>query len=369
MMLPAFYDPQKTYDKNFIDGPPLLSQNIKPRPRKQMNPTRFLGFDVNLPFGIAAGPLLNSQHLKTAFEFGFDVNHYKTQRSVSFPVNKFPNVLYVDIDGDLTIKKSLKPLIARKSSLKSPTSFSITNSFGNPSKGPEFWQEDMKKALSYAGPDQLLIASVVGTIQKNFTEEQYFDDFALTARLANDTGVKVIEVNLSCPNVANEGILCFNPEADGVICRKVKDAIGNTPLLVKFGYFTADQQDLLEKIVLKISPFVAGISAINTIPAPVVDIHGNQALPGPNRLMSGICGAGIKWAGLDMVRRLTLIREKNHLDYAIIGVGGVMDSDDFLTYRNMGADCVQSCTGAIWNPYLPHQIEKALIKTKNYIIS
>ena len=31
---------------------------------------------------------------------------------------------------------------------------------------------------------------------------------------------------------------------------------------------------------------------------------GKQALPGKNRARSGVCGAGIKWAGLDMVRRL-----------------------------------------------------------------
>jgi dihydroorotate dehydrogenase len=285
------------------------------------------------------------------------VNHYKTQRSVSFPVNEFPNVLYVDIDGDLTIEKAKNPLVGKTTTTKVTTDYSITNSFGNPSKGPDFWQEDMKKAQTYAGSGQLLIASVVGTIQKGFTDDDYYADFALAARLAHETGVKAIEVNLSCPNVANEGILCFNPEADETICRSVKETIGDTPLLVKFGYFTPDQETLLKTIVKRISPFVAGISVINTIPAPVVDENGKQALPGPNRLMSGICGASIKWAGLTMVERLAHIRETLSEDFAIIGVGGVMGSDDYLQYKEMGADCVQSCTGAIWNPMLAQMIE------------
>ena len=218
------------------------------------------------------------------------------------------------------------------------------------------WQKDMKKAMSYAKKGQLLIASVVGTIQKGFSDDDYYGDFAYTAGLANETGVKVIEVNLSCPNVANEGVLCYSPNAVETICRKIKEKIGKTKLLAKIGYFTTDQNKLLEKIVNKISPFVDGIAAINTIAAPIVDINGNQALPGPQRLKSGVCGAGIKWAGIDMVKRLAGIRNKLKKDFAIIGVGGVMTPKDFLDYRKAGADLVQSATGAMWNPYLAYDI-------------
>lgn len=160
--------------------------------------------------------------MKEAFNFGFDVNHYKTQRSIIFPCNSFPNVLYVDIDGNLTIKKTKKPLIGKKSTKKSKIQFSITNSFGIPSMGPEIWQEDMKKALSYQKSGQLLIASVVGTIKNGYTEEDYYNDFAHTAMLAKETGVKVIEINLSCPNVANEGVICYTPSAVESICKKQK---------------------------------------------------------------------------------------------------------------------------------------------------
>lgn len=353
---PAFYDPAKTYEQNFKDGPSLLSQHLQPQLRNSKPTYKFLNFDVNTPFGIPAGPLLNSRYVHEAFRFGFDVNVYKTQRTVPFSPNDFPNVLYLDIDGDLTLEKAKEPIVGKKQPPTNTHKFSITNSFGNPSRGPEFWQEDLKKALTYQGEGQLLIMSVVGTIQSGFSEEDYHDDFAKAAGLANETGVKVIEVNLSCPNVANEGVICFNPEADQSICKKVKEKIGDTPLLIKLGYFSHEQEPLLEKVLEKTWPYIAGISAINTIPAPVVDEQGNQALPGPNRLKSGICGDGIRWAGVDMVQRLAKLRDKLDLDFAIIGVGGVMDVVDYEEYRNVGADLVQSATGAMWNPNLGYQV-------------
>lgn len=355
-MTPAFYDPSVSYEENFVRGPTLKYQKVQPKDRTIRKKQSFLGFEVNLPFGIPAGPLLNAQFIKAAFDFGFDVNHYKTQRSVPFPVNQFPNVLFVDVKGNLTIEKAKKSLIARKKTTKKPSELSITNSFGNPSKGPDFWQDDMKKALSYEKNGQVLVASVVGTIKKGASPEDYYDDFALTARLANETGVRIIELNLSCPNVANEGILCYSVDAVEKIVRKTKETILTTPLLIKVGYYTQEQEALLATILKVTSPFIAGIAAINTIPAPVVDDHGNQALPGPNRLTSGICGASIKWAGLDMVRRLVRLRSKLKKDFAIIGVGGVMTPDDYMEYRNAGADLVQSATGAMWNPYLAYEV-------------
>lgn len=69
---------------------------------------------------------------------------------------------------------------------------------------------------------QLLIGSVVGTIQKDFSQTDYYDDFAHTAALAESSGVKVIEFNLSCPNVASEGILCYTPEAVAEIASRIR---------------------------------------------------------------------------------------------------------------------------------------------------
>lgn len=355
----SFYDPSIDYDSNFDNGPVKVYDDTKPYENEGEPKYVVLGKKVYSPFGIPAGPLLNSSYIKYAFERGFDVLCYKTQRSIVTKSNQFPQVLYVDINGDLTLEKAAEPLIGLTETSKSPTDLSITNSFGNPSRGPEFWVEDLKKAKSYQSDGQLLIMSVVGSIQEGFSEEDYWDDFAATAKLAADAGVEAIELNLSCPNVATEGVLCYTHDAVVEICKRVKEKVGNTPVVAKFGYFSTDQQELLEKIVTDASPFLSAISAINTISAPVVDEAGEQALPGPNRLKSGVCGASIKWAGLDMVARLKALREKLNLEFEIFGVGGVMTPQDFKTYRKAGADCVQSATGAMWNPHLAQEIKES----------
>lgn len=360
MQIP-FYDPNISYEDNYVEGPfgifadgVDLRENIEPK-------FDFLGFKINTPFGIPSGPLLNSKFAEAAFEKGFDVIHYKTRRSVGFPSNPWPNVLSVEVEGDLTLDKAKKPLLGSTNFDKDPKSFSITNSFGNPSpESPSIWQDDMKKAVETAGPGQLLIGSVVGTIQEGFSEEDYYNDFAKAAEMAKKTGVKAVEVNLSCPNVASEGVLCYSKDAVIEVCKKSKKAIGSIPLLVKFGYFSKQQQELLQEIIKAICPYISGVAAINTIPAPVVDKDGNQALPGKGRLMAGICGASIKWAGLDMVKRLKQIREKLGKNFAIVGVGGVMTPEDYLEYRKAGADLVQSATGAMWNPYLAQDIKKKI---------
>lgn len=358
MLKVPFYDPTKSYEDNYDQGPyGSFADGIDLRTNEQPQ-YNFLGFKINTPFGIPSGPLLNSKFCKAAFEKGFDVIHYKTRRSVAFPTNEWPNVISIEIDGDLTLERAKKPLLGTTNFDKDPKKLSITNSFGNPSpEPPSIWQEDMRKAVTTAGSGQLLIASVVGTIQEGFSEEDYYDDFAKAAQMAIKTGVKVIEVNLSCPNVANEGIVCYSKEAVVSICKKTKGKIGNIPMLVKFGYFSTEQQQLLEDILKSVLPLIGGVAAINTIPAQVVNKDGKQALPGKGRSVAGICGASIKWAGLDMVKRLSEIREKWGKDFAIVGVGGVMTPEDFFEYRKLGVDAVQSATGAMWNPELAQEIK------------
>ncbi|MDQ5958484.1 MAG: dh protein [Patescibacteria group bacterium] len=356
---PVFYDPAITYEENFSKGPFNINNiNIV---KNDKNPKySFVGHKVNSPFGIAAGILLNSNHVKHAFDMGFDVVCYKTQRSTTFPCNEYPNVVYLDVKGNLTLEKASKPIVGHSTTNKSLAEVTVTNSFGVPSKGPSFWVEDLKKALSHQGKGQLLIMSVVGTIQKGFTEQDYFDDFASTAKLAVDNGAKVIEINLSCPNVASEGVLCYTKASVIAICKKTKQAIGNVPLIAKLGYFSKLQQDTLKATIIEASPYLSAVSVINTIAAPIVDKYGNQLLPGPNRLKAGVCGKGIKWAGLDMVERINKIRQENNLNLQVIGVGGVMNTDDFIEYRQKGADLVQSATAAMWNDNLANQVKAIL---------
>ena len=352
------YDPHKTYDDNYDNGPFDINQQTY---HDEGEPAcTFLGFPVYLPFGVAAGTLLTSRHTGAAFRLGFDVVCYKTQRSGDFACNSFPNVLALDVDGDLTLDKLAQPLVGRNVFPDDISKLSITNSFGVPSRGPKVWRDDLAKALTGARKGQLLIMSVVGTIREGASEDEYYDDFATTAKIAAETGAKAIEVNLSCPNVASEGVICYSPDAVLEICKRTKAAIGDHPLIIKVGYYSQDQQALLEQIIQSVAPYIAAVSAINTLQGTIVDEDGEQALPGVGRTKSGVCGASIKWAGLDMVRRLDALRKTKNYNYEIIGVGGVMTPSDYKEYVAAGADCVQAATAPMWNQYLAQEIKESL---------
>jgi dihydroorotate dehydrogenase (NAD+) catalytic subunit len=355
-----FYDPERTFEDNYANGPFDMDQ--KDYRKTYGNPAfQFLGFPIYSPFGIAAGSLPTSRHTTAAFRLGFDVVVYKTQRSGEFPSNDFPNVLPIKIDGDITLERLKTPFVVRPDYPKDLKDLSITNSFGVPSYGPSVWVDDLTHAIKGAGEGQLLIMSVVGTIREGATAAEYYKDFAVAASEAKEAGAQVIEINLSCPNVASEGVICYSIDAVEEICRLTKEVIGNIPLVIKVGYYTSEQQELLERIVERVDPYVGAISAINTLAGEIVKEDGSQALPGKGRLRSGICGAGITWAGLDMVYRLDQIRRKKGYTYEIIGVGGVMTPKEFTQYREAGADVVQSVTGAMWNQYLAQEV-KALLQ-------
>ena len=353
-----FYDPNRDWDDNFDNGPffdtiPELIRSGEPN-------FNFLGHPIYLPFGIAAGTLPTSKHIAAAFQWGYDVNHYKTMRSVPFPVNQFPQMIPVEADEGVSLEQAEKGLVMADEFPEDLTKLVATNSFGNPGRGPEFWLDDMRKAVASTGKGQVMVASVVGTVQPGYSEDNYWQDFAETAKIAVDAGAKIIEINLSCPNVANEGIICYTPKAVSSISERVKKAIGTTPLLIKIGYFTDEQQTMLEDIIADVDQYIAGVSLINTIPAKVYDKSGNQALPGKGRLSSGLVGAGIKWAGLDMVKRMDDLRHSYGYQYQIVGIGGVITPDDFFEYREAGADLVQACTGPMWNPNLVNEIRQAM---------
>ena len=113
MLKQPFYDPLKSYDENYMEGPfGLFADGIKIKEPLSIAQYEFLGHKVNLPFGIPAGPLLNSNFIKAAFGKGYDIPVYKTVRSGNFPCHPFPNILGVHLDSDLTLIRAQKPLLA-----------------------------------------------------------------------------------------------------------------------------------------------------------------------------------------------------------------------------------------------------------------
>jgi len=351
-----FYDPEKSYEENYQKGPfgPFADGKII---KNEGEPKYdFLGFKVNSPFGIAAGPLVNGNFVQAALDKGFDIPVYKTVRTKRYSCHPWPNVMKIKMEGDLTLEKMKQGVIVDKNNLEVPEL--ITNSFGVPSTEPEFWQKDLAEAVNHVHSGQVVVGSFQGTSWEKGNEEAYIGDFSFCAKLLKETGVKVMEVNLSCPNEGSSHLLCFDTIRTKKIIEAIKKEIGDIPLIAKIAYFSDEIE--LKNLVKEIGNLVQAISSVNTMPAVVLNENGKQALPGEGRLISGLCGHAIKWAGLEMVKKLKKLREEFEYSYTIIGVGGVTTPEDFFEYRDAGADIVMSATGAMWNPYLAKEIKKLL---------
>jgi dihydroorotate dehydrogenase (NAD+) catalytic subunit len=361
------YNVKLSYDENYEAGPDFDGSLPDQAGLNAALPlTFFLGYKVNSTIGVPAGPLLNSAYIKLYADLGFDVLTYKTVRTLAQPCHPFPNVRpvatapnwYATPSGQQPTLYTL-PELDESGSLEH---LSITNSFGMPSRSPEVWRADVSRAKAALHPGQVLVVSVVGTARPGGSLTDLAEDFALAAGWAVAAGADVIEANLSCPNVQSaEGSLYQSPAAVRMVAETISRAlVGRVPLLLKVGYL--EDMALIERIVIAAGEGgAAGLAAINTIPAKVYGADGEQALPGKGRLVSGICGSGIKTAGLKMTERLLATRAQLGLragQFAIVGVGGVMTAEDAFDYLQLGADGVQSGTGAMWRPYLAYEVKQ-----------
>ncbi|BDR57234.1 hypothetical protein [Xylocopilactobacillus apis] len=344
-MIP-FYNPALSYEDNYREGPFAAFAEEPSKSVNTVNQTQFLNLPINLPFGIPAGPLLNSKYVIAALNYGFDLVTYKTVRTTTTPSQPLPNVLSVHPLEDNFLPHSK---VLADHNFESP--ISITNSFGVPSYDPDIWQPDLAKSVSAARDGQYVIGSFQGTNRPN---EKIENDYALAAKLVSEANAAILEANLSCPNEGKDQLLCFDYDKVQRVAYEIKNAVPDRPLLLKLAFFEPNQD--LQEFVKKLLGIVDGFTAINTLPGKPIDQAGLPALD-QKRPTAGICGDSIRWAGLDMVKRLAELRRELAADFAIIGVGGVSSPEHYQKYLSCGADAVMSATGAMWNPYLAFEIK------------
>ncbi len=340
------YDVTKSYDWNYENGPVFTGEI--PAKKVTTKPVKLFDFELNSPLGIPAGPLLNSNWIKLYAELGWDILVYKTVRSIEFPAHPNPNCIFIHTDRQFEPTDAGSAITGDFVEPDSVSGLMITNSFGMPSKSPDVWMADIDKAHSYLSDGQVMVVSVVGSVG---VERELIEDYAHCARLAKEAGAKIIEVNYSCPNVCTgEGAIFTDAETSRAISKVVKEAIGPTPLLIKVGNYI--NADFMETVISANAPYVDGIAGINTIAMKVYNDKKEQALSGEGRLVSGLCGAGIRDAGQKFTEELAEIRKKNKFDFIICGVGGMMTPEDIDQRLSAGADIVMSATAAMWEPGL-----------------
>lgn len=350
------YDDQIDFTENKAKGPFGDYTEVKQPYQNQGEPQyNFFGTPVYSPFGIGAGPLPTPRFIKAALDTGYDIVTLKNVRTGVVPLNPYPQVRPVNVPGDLDPSGKVQVASNYEDRL------AVANSFGIPSVAPEEWQPYLRESFQLPNKGQALLVAFQGTthgLGRDDFVQDHVKGVELIRQVKDDA---VIEINLSCPNepdaaTGKSTLACFDTDISEAIVKAVREANPELKLIIKVAYFADKTQ--LKDWVKRIGPFVDGISAINTIPVPVLDDSGETVFPG--RAVAGISGAPIKWAGIEMTKALVEYRKELGYEYKVIGLGGVLSAKDFQDYRTAGADFVMAVTGPMWKPELAAEIKQSL---------
>ncbi len=211
----------------------------------------------------------------------------------------------------------------------------IMNSIGlqNPSV-EEFIKNDLDFMESF---DTEIIANIGGA---------QVEDYVKSIQLISETDIRIIELNISCPNV-KEGGMAFGircPDATKVIkeVRKVTDKI----LMVKLSPNAENIQDMAYACV------EAGadcLSLVNTFNAIAIDIYKRKAVF--NNVTAGLSGPAIKPIALRMVKEVY-----DTVKVPIIGMGGIQSWEDAIEFIMAGSTAIQVGTANFIEPIIMIEI-------------
>ena len=299
----------------------------------------YCGVAVDSPLGIAAGPLLNGEWLLYYASLGFDVLTYKTVRSCERASYGLPNLQPIAWEGGVV-----------------PPELEVTNkmngswavSFGMPSKPPSFWRDDVAVTRSRLAKGKFLSVSVVATAEDGWSIDDLAADYAQCARWAVESGADGVEANFSCPNVSSvDGQLFLNPIDAGIVAAKLREAIPDTPLLLKVGYIK--DPETAHALLEAVAPFADALVMVNGLSAKVRKHNAELLFEGQCR---GIAGKAVRETAFEQLAMFDgLIREFG-FDMCLVGVGGFGQAADVRACLDRGCEAVQFATAAMLNPGL-----------------
>ena len=189
--------------------------------------------------------------------------------------------------------------------------------------------------------DTKIIVNVCGK-----STEDYLD---VVERLG-DEPVDLLEINVSCPNV-KEGGIAFeqNPKALYDITKEIK-AKAKQPIIMKL---SPNVTDITEMAKAAEAAGSDALSLINTLTGMKIDVK-RRTFAVANKT-AGVSGPAIHPIAVRMVYQVA-----NAVKLPIIGMGGVMNTEDALEMIMAGATAVAVGTANFHNPYATVEIIKGI---------
>lgn len=226
----------------------------------------------------------------------------------------------------------------------------MLNAIGIENPGVDGFIRDKLPLLQGVGVP--LIISILGHDDQQFI--QLVEKFNAVKKIA------AIELNLSCPNLNHATLVAQDPKATERVVKKVKK-ISAYPVIAKLS------PNVTDITVIARAAEAAGADAIslcNTWTGMVIDTDKRVSKLG--NFTGGLSGPAIRPIAVHMVHQVY-----RSVKVPIIGMGGIMTSDDALQFLIAGATMVAVGTANFVNPRAPLEVLQGIKKymTENNILS
>lgn len=190
-----------------------------------------------------------------------------------------------------------------------------------------------------------IIVSIAGE-----TSEEYG---TLARKLRGISGISALEVNISCPNVENRGLVfACDPDSTTDVIKNVRSIIGgDLPILAKL---TPDVTNIANIATAAINAGADGIAMINTVLGMVINTETMR--PHLGGKTGGLSGPAIRPIA---VRAIYQVRAALP-NVSILGMGGVSSGRDAFEMILAGASGVSIGTASFGDPSAPYRIQGEL---------
>lgn len=248
-----------------------------------------------------------------------------------------------EIGAVVTKSIMLKPRAGRPTPRMAETPSGMLNSIGLQGPGIDaFLIEDIPWL---AAQGARIIVSIAGE-----TAEEYA---VLSRKLRGVSGISALEVNISCPNVENRGLVfACDPNSASEVIKSVRSIIGgDLPILAKL---TPDVTNIASIASAVINSGADGLALINTVLGMVINTETMR--PHLGGKTGGLSGPAIRPIA---VRAIYQVREALP-NVSILGMGGVATGKDALELILAGASGVSIGTASFGDPSAVVRIQREL---------
>lgn len=237
----------------------------------------------------------------------------------------------------------LKPRSGRATPRMAETPSGMLNSIGLQGPGIDlFLEEDLPWLLTTGAR---AVVSIAG---------ESVDEYgALARRLRGVRGISAIEVNISCPNVENRGLVfACDPQSARAVVETVRINIGGEyPIIAKL---SPDVTDICLIAGEVINAGADGLALINTLLGMVIDSKTLKPVLGGKT--GGLSGPAIRPVAVRAIYQVHAKFPKT----PILGMGGVTSGADALQLIAAGASAVSVGTASFGDPLAPVRIKEEL---------